>query len=214
VKTDDLIESLAGELTPVSPRAPGRRLALGAAVGGALAVVLVATWLRIRPDLAEAMGGATFWMKAGYAAVLGAAGFWCAERLARPAGSGRGGLVLALAAFGVLGALGIGELVLAPAEDRMALWLGQSWRRCPFNILTLSVPALALALAIVRRLAPTRLTAAGAGAGLMAGGVAALAYGLHCPETEPAFVATWYSLGVALSTAAGALLGPWVLRWR
>jgi hypothetical protein len=39
-------------------------------------------------------------------------------------------------------------------------------------------------------------------------------YCLHCPETEPAFIATWYSLGALLTTAAGALLGPVVLRWR
>jgi hypothetical protein len=44
--------------------------------------------------------------------------------------------------------------------------------------------------------------------------VAATIYGLHCPEHTMAFVAVWYSLGVAAVTALGAILGHWVLRWR
>jgi hypothetical protein len=62
-------------------------------------------------------------------------------------------------------------------------------------------------------MAPTRLRLAGAAAGLLAGGVAATVYGLHCQEMTAAFVVTWYSLGVAASVAVGALLGPRLLRW-
>jgi hypothetical protein len=214
VETDRLIDSLAADLAPVSPRAVQGRIALVALVGGAAALAGVLAWLGLRADLATAVQGGAFWMKAGYAAALGVAGFLCAERLARPAASPRGGAVLGALAVALLVGLGLFQLLTAPSDTRLELWLGQSWRRCPFNILILSAPTLALAMVAIRRFAPTRLAVAGAAAGLFAGGVAALAYGLHCGETAPAFVATWYSLGIALSTALGAAVGPLALRWR
>lgn len=214
MKTDDLIESLVADLAPVRPGAVRLGIAATAAAGGAVALALVLVWLGLRPDLAEAAGGMMFWMKAGYAVVLAAAGFWCAERLARPAGSPRPGLTLAIAALAFVLLLGLGRMAMAPPADRMAMWLGGSWSRCPIYILTLSAPTLVLALLAVRRFAPTRLRMAGAAAGLFAGGVAAAIYGLHCTETSMAFLATWYSLGMALSAAVGAVVGPWALRWR
>ena len=64
-----------------------------------------------------------------------------------------------------------------------------------------------------RRLAPTNLRAAGAVAGLAAGAFGATLYGLHCPEVSASFVVTWYSLGIAIPTAIGAIFGPQLLRW-
>lgn len=214
MKTDDLIETLVADLSPAPPRAVGGRFALMALAGGAAALALLLAWLGPRPDLSLAMAGAMFWMKAGYACVLAVAGLWAVERLARPAGSPRGGLILGLGAIGLLLALGATQMMATPEEQRMAAWLGGSWRQCPIRILMLSIPTLVLTLLVLRRLAPTRLALAGAAAGLFAGGVATAIYGLHCPETTRAFVATWYSLGVALSAGLGAVVGPFVLRWR
>jgi hypothetical protein len=77
----------------------------------------------------------------------------------------------------------------------------------------LSLPALAAAFWAVRGLAPTRLRAAGFAAGLLAGSLGAFGYALSCPEVSPAFVAVWYTLGIGLTGAVGAGLGPRVLRW-
>ena len=55
--------------------------------------------------------------------------------------------------------------------------------------------------------------AAGAAAGLVSAGLATTLYGLHCPEYAAAFVALWYSLGIALSVGAGALIGKVAFRW-
>lgn len=214
METDRLIEGLAADLRPVSPGVVSRRIALTALVGGAVALVVVLAWLGLRQDLAAAVTGPMFWMKAGYAAVLGVAGFWCAERLARPAGSPRRAAALGLLALMVMGGLGAATLMATEPSERAAVWLGHSWRRCPVNILALSLPTLAAALWAMRRLAPTRLRLAGAAAGLFAGGVGATVYGLHCTETSPMFLATWYSLGMALSAGLGALVGSWALRWR
>jgi len=92
---------------------------------------------------------------------------------------------------------------------RAAAWL----LRYPDAELRAALPALAAALHALRALAPTRPVAAGAACGAFAGALAAIGYALACSETSSAFVALWYTLGVALSAAAGALLGPRVLRW-
>jgi hypothetical protein len=62
-------------------------------------------------------------------------------------------------------------------------------------------------------MAPTRLRLAGAAGGLAAGAAGALVYTLHCPELAAPFLASWYVLGMLIPTAAGALLGPRLLRW-
>lgn len=214
METEKLIDQLARDLAPARTGQVARRIAGAAALGLAVALAAVLVLFGLRPDLAEAVLGMMFWMKAAYAGLLALAGFWCADRLARPAGSARGGLRLALTVLAILVVIAVVKLMLAPPADRMAIWLGGSWRTCPRNLLLLAAPVLALTLLAMRRLAPTRLAMAGGAAGLFAGGLAALAYSLHCPETAPAFVATWYTLGVALSAGLGAMLGPFVLRWR
>lgn len=105
--------------------------------------------------------------------------------------------------------------VLFDAEptQRADLILGTTWKTCPFNIALISLPLLAATLWTMKGLAPTRLTLAGAGAGLLAGALSALVYALHCPESAVPFIGIWYVLGIAMPTLAGALLGPRVLRW-
>ncbi|HZZ35172.1 MAG TPA: DUF1109 domain-containing protein [Caulobacteraceae bacterium] len=214
MRTDELIDALTADLSPAPARRVPQLLAAAAAGGAVVALGLVAAWLGFRPDLATALASKLFWMKAAYAAAGGGAGYLALERLARPAGSGRLGFGLAAVAALALVALGVAQLASAAPGARLALWLGGSWRQCPAYILALAAPMLVLVLLATRRLAPTRLVSAGAAAGLLCGGVAATVYGLHCGETAPAFVATWYSLGMALSTAVGGFAGAWALRWR
>ena len=214
MRTDELIERLAAEpATGVADGVPAR-LGAAAAFGAVGAAVLMLIWLHPRPDLAQAVGQAHFWLKMTYSLVLALAGYLMIERMARPAGDGRRGLVLGLAALAILGLLGGYQLIAAAPDQRMPIWLGASWRHCPYDILVLSGPMLVAALLAVRAGAPTRLVPAGAATGLFCGGVAMAVYCLHCPETEPAFIATWYSLGAVFTTALGAVLGPLVLRWR
>jgi len=212
VKTEDLIEALALDTAPAKAVSP--RLAVAAVLGGLMAFALVALWLGFRPDLAQAPSTRMFWMKAFYTSLLALGGFWAVERAARPMGSPRKGMILALSVFFLWVALCVWRFMGAAPADRMPMLMGQSWRICTLNILVLGLPILAATLVVVRGLAPTRLTLAGAAAGLFSGGLGATIYGLHCPEHAMAFVAIWYTLGVAAVTAIGALLGPWVLRWR
>jgi hypothetical protein len=119
-------------------------------------------------------------------------------------------LLLVVVAMVLLGTL---TLLAAPAGERLETMLGHSWARCPINVLTLSLPALAGALWALRGLAPTRPRAAGLAAGLLAGALGALGYALSCTEVSPAFIAIWYSLGIGLAGTLGAALGPRILRW-
>lgn len=153
------------------------------------------------------------WLKLGYVLVLSAAACWLVSRLAKPAASAR---VPALVFAGVLTAMALGAGVwwsqLAAPQQAQALW-GHSWRVCPWVVLSLSLPALATGLWVLRQLAPTRPVAAGWAVGLFAGALGASGYAFACAETSPAFVAIWYTLGVLASGALGAVLGPKVLRW-
>ena len=65
----------------------------------------------------------------------------------------------------------------------------------------------------LRRGAPENPTMAGAAAAFAAGGIAAAIYAWHCPDDSPLFVATWYTIAIAVVTGAGALAGRRLLRW-
>jgi hypothetical protein len=213
MNTEQLIQSLSENVPSVPRRALGRRIGLGMIGGAIVTMGLVASVLGIRPDLHDAMHGFSFWMKWIYTASLGAGAVFAVARLARPTpGSLRGLWLLAIPVL-LLAGVGIGELAATPSRDWLAMWLGQSWKICPWLVLTLAMPIFVGLLWSFRRLAPTRLRAAGAAAGLAAGAWAATIYCLHCPEVSAIFVLTWYSLGIVLAAGVGALLGPKLLRW-
>ena len=110
-------------------------------------------------------------------------------------------------------ALAAFALIDAQPSGRAALVFGQTWKTCPFDIALLSLPAFGAMLWAMKGLAPTRLRLAGAAAGLASGALAAIVYTLHCPEEAAPFVGTWYVIGMLIPAAAGALIGPRVLRW-
>jgi hypothetical protein len=213
MNTDDLIGTLATKVRPVRRYALGRRVALGIIGGGVVTLALVAAGLGFRPDLSLAMHGFSFWMKWTYTVSLGILAIAATVRLARPEAPPMRWLWLLGVPILLLAGIGLGELADTPTRDWLAMWLGQSWLVCPWLVLALSMPIFIGLLWSFRRLAPTRLRAAGAAAGLAAGAWAATLYCLHCPEVSAIFVLTWYSLGIGFAAAVGALIGPYFLRW-
>lgn len=213
MKTDDLIAALSADVRPAPAGAIERRLLLWMVPAVALVLTGVVYWLGVRGDLSTAVLGPVFWSKATYTVMIGASGFWLLDRLGRPGADARPPLL-------VLGAVTLTALVLAgvllataAAGDRAALLMGNSARVCPPNILILSALAAPFIFAAARRFAPVRPMAAGAAAGLLTAGLAATLYGLHCNEVSAVFVGTWYTLGMALAAAVGALLGRFTFRW-
>jgi hypothetical protein len=213
MNADELIASLSSDLRPVPRGAVGWRLAVGLACGAVAALLLLSMTLGFRPDLFVAMQGPTFWMKWGYTVSLAAAAVYATVRLARPEPLSISRLwLLAIPVCG-LAVVGLIDLIGAPKSQWLAMWLGNTWMICPWLVLALAMPIFVGLLWSFRRLAPTRLRAAGAVSGLAAGAFAATIYCLHCPEVSAIFVLTWYTLGILLAAGVGALVGPRLMRW-
>ncbi|HEV7138556.1 MAG TPA: DUF1109 domain-containing protein [Steroidobacteraceae bacterium] len=212
MRTADLIELLAHDVQATPPGGVSRKLAAALAAGALVTLAIVALWLRCQPLLAVAQQP-WFWTKIIYTGLLTVAGAVLVRRLAVPAA--KTGAAPAAAALVVLAMLALAavEIFTAAPGERLALWLGHSWKICSPLILLLAIPIYAFLVAALRRLAPTRPARAGAAAGFAAGALAATLYGLHCPEQGAAFVVTWYTLGIAAATAFGAITGARLLRW-
>jgi hypothetical protein len=213
MKTDDLIAALSADLEPMPRRAVGSRLALGLGIGAALSIAVMVLWLGVRADLMHAMMTDPFWMKFAYAFSVAVLGFGLIDRLARPDGEGGVFGPLIVAPLVAMLALALYQLIGAPHDQRMVMMMGGSSQVCARNIIVLSLPVFAGLFWALRALAPTRLTLAGAVAGLLAGAAGTFIYAFHCTESAAPFVAIWYTLGIAAVGLLGALLGRLLLRW-
>lgn len=213
MKTDDLVAMLATGATAAPRRAAGRRLALALLAGLPLSFAILFTEYGLRRDLVQAMFWPMFWVKVLFPLCIAAAAFVAAQRLARPGVQVRRawiGIAVPVLAVWAMAAL---AWFNAPAEERMPLLMGESWRVCALSIGLMALPVFAAALLALKGLAPTRPALAGAAAGALAGGVGAAVYALHCMELTAPFLAVWYVSGIALPVLMGAVLGPRLLRW-
>ncbi|MCQ4298041.1 DUF1109 domain-containing protein [Pseudomonas stutzeri] len=213
MRTDDLISLLASDVAPVDRHVVAKRFAAALLCGLIGALLLIVIIYGVRSDLTLIATTPLFWAKLALPAALLLGALQLTTRMARPGTRvGRSWALLAAPVVIVwIAALVI--LLTAPAEARVPLLLGNTWRECLANIALLSIPALVAAFWALRGLAPTRPRLAGGAAGLLAGSIAALAYSLHCPEMAVPFWALWYLLGMLLPGVLGALLGPRLLRW-
>ena len=213
MQTDQLIAMLARDPEPVPAGVVRRRHAQALGWGLAGSAILMAIFLGVRPDLSEASRLPMFWAKLALPLVLLLVAVAGAARLSRPGVAlGRVAAIVPLPVVAIWALAAVVLLAAAPPE-RVSLLFGGTWNTCPFNIAFLSAPFFVGAFWAMKGLAPTRLALAGAFAGLMAGAAGALVYCLHCAEMSPAFIGTWYLLGIAIPALAGALLGPPLLRW-
>lgn len=211
MKTEALIDFLA-QGAGAAPRAvAARRLLPAAAVGVTLSILLV--MVLMGPVPAAMFATPAPWIKLSYATLLAIASGWMAARLGRPVSRLGVPSLATLAVATAMAAMGVIAWLATPVEARPAAVMGHSWLTCPWNVLGLSLPALAAALWALRGLAPTRPRRAGLAAGLFAGALGAVGYALGCREESTVFVALWYSAGIAGSGLLGVLVAPRVLRW-
>jgi hypothetical protein len=210
---DDLIDALAADVRPVSPKAAGRQMAQALFVGGGIALFGVVAFFGIQPGLDTFAHGAPLLVKSAYALSLAGIAASLTLIMARPGARSRHGWRWIAAPVAGLALLALTELARAPMTNWPDMVMGNSWSQCPWRIVALSVPVFIGLCVVIRGQAPTGLRASGAAAGLLSGAVAATAYALACPESSAAFILVWYSAGIALASAFGALLGPKFLRW-
>ena len=211
--TDDLITRLSADLKPVRPMAM-QRLLLGAVVlTGIVAIVAMNMWLGMRPDMDTAMATMNFWTKFAYTLAVAVLGGVATVALARPDGRIRWPWFVALGLVAMLVILAFIQLARAEPDEMMPLIMGGTSQVCPWRIVVLGLPILLGAILALRRLAPRNPTLAGFAAGIMAGGTGAWIYSFACAETGMMFLALWYSLGILIVGAIGAVLGRFLLRW-
>ena len=213
MKTDDLVAMLSANVEPVGSGLVGRAISIAVTAGAVIALGVVLVALGARADLTTTRAVVFLSLKLEFAnAVVGVAVRYL-TRLARP-GAERGispfTVVVPFAAIALLCAISLGA---APSSHWNRMILGDEWLECLLSIPIIAIVPFAVTIFAVRRAAPTNLVRAGAVSGLIAGGVSAIAYALHCTDDSLPFVAAWYGGTIVLCTLAGAALGPRLLRW-
>lgn len=211
MKTENLIAALAADNRKEQPP----RLVLWAALLLALAavVLVVRVTLGFRDDLLQSLGEPLSVMRFVLTAALGLLGVRLALILARPEGRSLARLwPVAIPAAVALGLLAW-AYVSTPADGRQMALVGKTMVTCLVMIPLLSVLPVAAIMVGLRKGATTTPALAGFAAGLGGGGLAAMAYALHCIEDSPLFYVTWYGLAIGGVTAASTLVGARVLRW-
>ena len=213
MKTEELIALLSTGLEPVQTGAARQRLqwaVLGGLAGGLL--VMLALY-GLRKDIGTAVLLPMFWFKLVFPLAVALPALVLTARLGHPGvHAGRVWLALPLP-WVALSALALLALLDAAPEAHADLVLGSTWASCAFNTALVSLPSFIGLLWAMKGLAPTRPGLAGACAGLAAASLGTMVYALHCPEMQAPFLVVWYTLGMWIPTAAGALLGPKLLRW-
>lgn len=213
MKTDDLINVLSTNLDPVDRRQVVRELVAAVLIGTAATVGAVLLFSGIRADLSNARALTFLLMKLAFAATVVAVGMRYLLRFARP--GGEVGTHFAPATWPIIGvtALAVISLVLAPLWHWHTMAMGEGWLECLISIPLIAVVPFAAVVWAMRRMAPTDLTRTGALAGIVAGGISATGYALHCTDDSIPFIALWYGGTIVLCALAGAALGPRLLRW-
>ena len=214
MNTQQLIHSLASDLQagagPTHARPSWTRLAVPTALASLVSLAAILLLLSPSPHLAHGPG-ATIVFSALAGAVLAAGAFWATLKLSYP--EGRLGLWWLFVPLAIM-LLGLAlELSRTPSSSWMARLWGNSPGACFLCVTALSLPILAAVLVALRDSAPTHPRLCGAMAGLLAGGIAAALYTLHCPEDSLLFVASWHVPAVLTVTFVGALAADRWLRW-
>ena len=212
MKTGDLIRALAAD-SEVHPMPPGRALALALIPGVAIALSLHFAVLGLRPHLLTLLGEPRLLFKLCLTFLLVALSGPLVLRLVRPgAGVRRVTLLLAIVPALLVAAI-LAELLAVPAAEWGQRLIGSNAMFCLKTIPFLSAAPLVAVLLALRQGAPEHPALAGAGAGLFAGAIGAAFYATHCPDDSPLFVAAWYTLGIGIVAAIGAVVGRRLLRW-
>jgi hypothetical protein len=213
MKTDELVALLSTNPEPVDRGLVRRTLYVALAAGLIVSLGLALVGLGIRSDLTTAGALIFLVVKLCFAVGIVSLALVYLTRLARPGGERKAPYFLVAMPFLVIVVLAAISLVLAPSSHWDKMIVGDQWLECLLSIPIIAIVPFATIIWAVRRAAPTNLVRTGTFVGLVAGGVSAIAYALHCTDDSLPFVAVWYGGTIVLCTLAGAALGPRLLRW-
>jgi hypothetical protein len=213
MKTDDLVALLSTNPEPVARRLVARTLGVALGTSSILALGITIVGLGVRSDLMTARALIFVVIKLVFAVAIVSLALIYLTRLARPGAQRKTSSLLIAMPFLVIVVLAAISLGLAPSSHWDKMIVGDQWLQCLVSVPVIAIVPFAISIWAVRRAAPTNLARTGAFAGLIAGGVSAVAYALHCTDDSLPFVAVWYGGTIVLCTLAGAALGPRLLRW-
>jgi hypothetical protein len=213
MKTEELIDLLSANIEPVDTQKVDRTVQIAIVAGLVLALLTCIVTLGVRPDLNNPGVFGFLLVKIGFGVVITILGWHLLLKHARPGGENHSRIFLAGVPFAALMALAAVNLISVPASHWGHMIMGERWLGCLLSIPIIAVVPFAVITWAVRMAAPTNLLRTGALAGLVAGGISAAAYALHCPDDSLPFIALWYGGTIVLCTLAGAVLGPRLLRW-
>lgn len=211
MKTDDLI-SLLAEDAPVRAKF-GRIVAYALVTGTAISLAIMLSTIGMRQGMAAAMENARVPLKIGVTLLLAIAASSLVFRTGRPAAPLQARSLLLLIPLALIAAAVVVEMAMVPSDSWRSRMMGNSASFCLTFIPVLALAPLGAFLLALRNGAPENPGLSGAVAGLAAGGIAAAIYAWHCPEDSPLFLATWYTLAIAIVSAAGYFAGRRLLRW-
>jgi hypothetical protein len=183
------------------------------AVGGLISSALFELVLGVRPDIGNAFETWRFTAKVTIAMACFAAALWATKVAAQPHRPPSKILPALLLPLALLGVAVCFEFLTSPANTWKTRAIGSNSGLCLASITLLSIAPLVALLLSLKAGAPRSPRIAGALAGLLASGLGATLYALHCPDDSPLFVALWYTPPVALMALIGATIGSRMLRW-
>ena len=211
--TEQLIQLLAADLTPVSRRRVLVAVIVALAIGTVAAFGAMLVMFHPQPELQGGRSLATLVAKVLFASGVAATAAVFLPQLARPEVRMRGLPGVVFIPFVAVAAVAI----VALATSHWSVWygmiVGRDWVTCLFSIPLLAAMPFGCLIWALRAGAPTDPLHAGVIAGLVAGGLGALACAFPCVDGALPSIALWYSLPIAIFAAVGAKLGPRVLRW-
>lgn len=213
MQTDDLISLMSASARPVDTGWLRRATWSCAIVTLSVTAGLVLLVLGARPDFARAWMTLPVIAKAALGGSIAAIALVLFQNSLRP--GRKPAQRLPFVAVPLLAAVGwaLFTLAQAPADQWNALIFGRYWRSCLIAVPLYALLPLAVLLLLARRGAPVDGVLTGACAGLASAGLAIIAYSLHCPDDAAPFLATWYTIAIAIMAALGALILPRFLRW-
>jgi hypothetical protein len=210
--TEQLIRTLAADNSHRA-RPVSYVLMLALLAAAPVSLLIFFAELGVRPDIMTAMKNPFFDLKFAVTLALAISAIAVALHLSRPEASLRGFGWYLLIPAGLLVAGISGEMMMPQRAPMMTRVIGNNSKYCTVAITAMSLPLLIAALFGLRHGAPARPAISGAIAGLLSAGFAAALYASHCTDDSPLFVATWYTLAVALMAALGALMGSRMLKY-
>jgi hypothetical protein len=213
VRTEDLIQQLAGEVQPVSRLRPVAMRLAGWLVLAAVSFGVVLLLMGVRRSLGDGADRADFAFEAALLIVTALSAAAGALVVSVP-GAERSPVVrwapVIAATASILWAAG--ELGYAAATGAPTGRLTFAWH-CIYKTSSIAaVPGIAL-FVMVRRAAPLRAVWAGLLAVLATAAVGVLGANVICPNDRPLHMLLWHVAPLMLFAAGGAALGAWLLKW-